>query len=69
LHAGNNAVQIRQQSLNDARADVTLGYKLANTGKPHRHKGKLRGCEKAIQSDKREHTDQPHGKHGFSVVP
>ena len=69
LHAGNNTVQIRQQTLDNARADVALGHELANAGKPHSNEGKLRGGEKAVEGDERQHTDQPHGEHSFSGNP
>jgi hypothetical protein len=57
LHARHDAVQIRQQTLNDSSADVAFGDELANARKPHGNKGKLRSGKKAVEGDERQHTD------------
>jgi hypothetical protein len=69
LYAGNNAMQIGEQAFDDASADITFRDELANAGKAHGNEGKLRGGEKAVKRNERQHTDQPHGKHSFLVVP
>jgi hypothetical protein len=63
LHGGNHAVQLTQQNLHDASADVSFANQLAHARQTHCDQRELRRSEKAIERDERQHAQDANGEH------
>ena len=54
LHAGDHAIQLTRQTLDDFGARAAFSHKLTHARQSHRDQRKFRGGEKAVHDDERE---------------
>ena len=64
LHAGNNAFEMRDEILHDARVGISTFYQLAHAGKAHGDQRKLRRGEKRVDANQRQDAEQADEDHG-----
>ncbi len=63
LHGGNDAVQIPEQALDDAGADITFAGELAHARQAHGDQGEFSRRKKAVERDQREDAYEADGEH------
>ncbi len=63
LDAGNYAVKIGEELLDDSRLRAALGHQLAHAREAHRHERKLDGGEETVQGHQHKNSDDPDQKH------
>ena len=63
LDAGNDAVKIGEELLDDLGLSASLGHQLANTRKAYGDQRELDGGEEAVQGHQHENSDDPDEEH------
>src|SRR6266446_5851001 len=63
LHAGNDAMEVPEEDLNDAGANVAFADELTHAREAHSDQRELRRRKEAIERDERENANEAYGEH------